>query len=78
MNQGVNQPSVTLKRETHHDATVLSMYMDKDAALNAIAKKLGARWSNTRKMWWLTYDRHVVNTVFTAFKDVAWVDYSAL
>lgn len=54
------------------------MYMPKDATLNATVRKLGSRWSNTKKMWWLVFDNTVVNTAFKALQPYAQVDYSAL
>lgn len=72
------ETKVILKREVHRNTDVLSMYMPANNKLNAIAKKLGSKYSSTKKMWWLPFQKQVVNTAFNAFKDVAWVDYSAI
>jgi integrase/recombinase XerD len=72
------QHQVVFKREQHRDQTVLSLYMPKDDVLNGIAKGLNAKYSVTKKMWHLPYSKASVNKEFEAFKDVAWVDYSAI
>ncbi len=46
--------------------------------LNAIVRDLKATYSSSKKMWWLPWNRATVNTVYTAFKGKAWVDYTAL
>ncbi|MBL4585495.1 MAG: phage integrase N-terminal SAM-like domain-containing protein, partial [Flavobacteriales bacterium] len=74
----MQQHSVILKRELHREQDVLSIYMCADHNLNAIAKKLGARYSATKKMWWLPWKKQTVNTTFKAFKAKTRVDYSAL
>lgn len=74
----MTRPTVTFKREQHRNRLVLSIYMPKDDALNATAKKLDAKYSVTKKMWWLPFSKEVVNKAFAAYKDVAWVDYSAI
>lgn len=52
--------------------------MQRDNNLNGIAKRIGAKYSATKKMWWLPYSKTSVNKAFDAFKEVAWVDYSAI
>lgn len=74
----MNQPVVTLKREMHRNADVLSMYMQRDDALNGIAKDLNARYSSSKRMWHIPYDGKSVNKVFEAYKGKAYVDYSSL
>lgn len=72
------QPSITLKRETHHNSDVLSIYMKKDDELNSIAKQLNARYSASRRMWHIPFDSKAVNRVFEAYKGRAFVDYSSI
>ena len=74
----VESKTVIFKRETHRDNLVLSCYMQRDNNLNGIAKRIGAKYSATKKMWWLPYSKTSVNKAFDAFKEVAWVDYSAI
>ncbi|MFT6210905.1 MAG: hypothetical protein ACJATE_001532, partial [Bacteroidia bacterium] len=40
--------TLILKKEQHKEQDVLSMYMPKNAELNAIVKKLGAHYSTTK------------------------------
>ncbi len=74
----MQQQTVILKKEQHREQNVLSLYMPKDTELNSIAKKLGARYSATKRMWWLPWGKFVTHTAYTALKEKAWVDYSAL
>jgi site-specific recombinase XerD len=74
----MDKPTVTFKREQHREQSVLSLYMPKDDALNATAKRLEAKYSVTKKMWWLPFSKKAVNKAFDAYKEMAWVDYSAL
>lgn len=74
----MDKPTVTFKREQHREQSVLSLYMPKDDALNATAKRLEAKYSTTKKMWWLPFSKKAVNKAFDAYKEMAWVDYSAL
>ena len=69
---------VIFLQEQHRNQLVLSMYVPINLALNATVKKLGAKWSASKKMWWLPWDKAVVNKAFKAFKGKAMVDYSAL
>lgn len=74
----MKQVTVKFKRELHRNVDVLSIYMPLHPKLNQTAKKLGARWSSSKKMWWLAWDKAIVNKAFKALRDDAWVDYSAL
>ena len=74
----MSNPSVTFKREEHRGVDVLSIYMPANGELNAIAKKLGGKYSATKRAWWLPWSKQVVNTAYKAYKGTAWVDYSAL
>lgn len=71
-------PTVIFRKELHRNTEVLSMYMPKDEALNVVAKQLKATYSNTKKMWWIPFEKQTVNTAYRAFNGKAWVDYSAL
>lgn len=74
----MSKPTVSFIKETHRNRSVLSMYMQPDHMLNQIAKQIGARYSVTKKMWHLPYSKASVNRAFEAYKEKAWVDYSAI
>lgn len=74
----VLQAKVILKREMHRNTDVLSIYTPNAEPFNSIVRKLGSTYSASKKMWWLPWGKETTNTVYRAFKDVAWVDYSAL
>lgn len=71
------QPKVILKPEQHRGQNIVSMKMPKDDGLISIAKRINGKWSATKRVWWVPNSGNVVNKVFEAFKDVAYVDYSA-
>ena len=72
------QRSVVLSAIVHDGERRIALQFPYDAELIAVAKQLGARWSNTRKHWHLANGRDVLKNVFAAYKGKAWVDYSAL
>lgn len=74
----MEHPTVTLKKEVHRNQLVLSIYTPNAEPFNTLVRQLKATYSASKKMWWLPYGKNVVNVVFKAFKEVAWVDYSAL
>ncbi|MCB9205570.1 MAG: site-specific integrase [Flavobacteriales bacterium] len=71
-------PQVVFRKEVHRQQLVLSIYSPNSEPFNGIVRKLNATYSASKKMWWLPYGKDMVNVAFKAFKDVAWVDYSAL
>lgn len=72
------KPTVIFKQEQHRNLLVLSMYTPNAEPFNGIVRKLKATYSVTKKAWWLPYSKESVNRAFDAFKEVAWVDYSAI
>ena len=69
---------VILKYESHRGQDVLALYMPFELVLNTIAKELGARYSASKRMWWLPQKEGLVNTVFNAYRGTAFLDYSAV
>lgn len=67
-----------MKKEEHRQQQVLSIYAPNKEPFNSIVRRLKAKYSSTKKMWWLPYEKQTVNTAYRAFKGSAWVDYSAL
>ena len=74
----MTQPTVVFKREEHRGMQVLSMYAPNQEPFNTLVRQLNATYSASKKMWWLPFEKQVVNTAYRAFKGSAWVDYSAL
>ena len=72
------QAKVILKRELHRNIDVLSIYSPNKEPFNSIVRKLGSTYSASKKMWWLPFEKQMVNTAYKAFKGKAWVDYSGL
>ena len=74
----MDRPTVTFRKEEHRNQQVLSMYSPKNDELIRTAKRLNAKYSATKRMWWLPYSKESVNQAFEAYKEKAWVDYSAI
>ena len=72
------QSSVKFLKELHRNTEVLSIYAPNQEPFNSVVRSLNARYSSTKKMWWLPWSKEMTNTAFKAFKDKATVDYSAL
>lgn len=69
---------VVFKHEEHRGLSVLSMYMPKNQGLNNAVRQLGAKWSASKRMWWLDFDEKTTNRAFKALQPLAYVDYNAL
>jgi site-specific recombinase XerD len=69
---------VVFKKEQHRNSDVLAIYAPNEKIINNIVQKLSATYSVTKKMWWLPWSKEVTNIAYRAFKEVTWVDYSAL
>jgi site-specific recombinase XerD len=68
------EKSVTVKAFTHRDQQVLGLYFGFDNQLADICRKLGARWSQSSKCWYLPNTPANYKGLFPAFKDVAWLN----
>jgi len=63
----------------HRQQDVVVASFEYDASLTSTIKQLpGARWSRTLKSWYFPKDRFDLHRFFEAFKEVAYIDYSAL
>ncbi|MCW5898634.1 MAG: tyrosine-type recombinase/integrase [Flavobacteriales bacterium] len=70
--------NVVLEAIVHEKERRIALRFPYDVELITVAKELGARWSNTRKVWHVPNGSDTLKTVFAAYKGRAWVDYSAL
>ncbi|MGB4291536.1 MAG: hypothetical protein WBJ37_01470 [Bacteroidales bacterium] len=41
-------------------------------------KKLKAKWSNTRRFWYIEERPNAVDDVLKAYRNIAWIDYTGL
>ena len=70
--------TIHISKGVHGNTPVYFMSFDYDEALIAACKTLGARWSQSKKQWYLDNNGFNLKTVFEQFKGIAWVDYSSL
>ncbi|HOK62104.1 MAG TPA: site-specific integrase [Tenuifilum sp.] len=71
--------NITIKVDTHRNEEVICFLCDKDIQLIEILKtKLNARWSVTKKYWYLPTSQFNLNKTFEAFKSIAWLDIKNL
>ena len=73
------QKTITLSKVVHHKQFVVLLGFDYDTELIAKMKQVsGARWSQTLKSWYIPEKMFDLHAFFEAFKELAYVDYSAL
>ena len=70
--------SIELIKAEHRGNLILQLKFDYDSALVERAKGLGCRWSQTKKCWYLPYQKDSYKKVIAHFKGTAWVDASGL
>jgi integrase/recombinase XerD len=69
------QKTIKLKFDHHHNEKVVCFLFEKDYQLIQIIKtKLYARWSNSKRYWYLPHDKFDINQTLQTFKNKAWVD----
>ena len=72
------QNKIIVKAFRHRGRGQLGLYFAYDKTLQGIARKTGARWSQSNKCWYLPNNPKNLQSLFAAFKGKAWVDASAL
>ncbi|NSW44637.1 MAG: site-specific integrase [Bacteroidales bacterium] len=71
--------NIILKVDSHRNEQVISFIFEKDIQLIEILKaELNARWSATKKYWYLSIMQFNLHKAFNAFKGVAWLDIKNL
>ncbi|HDP76332.1 MAG TPA: integrase [Bacteroidales bacterium] len=71
--------NITIKVDRHRDKEVACFICEKDLQLIEILKtKLNARWSATKKYWYLPISQFNLNKALEAFKSIAWLDIKNL
>lgn len=71
--------NIILKFDEHHNEQVVCFVSEKDHQLIEILKtKLKARWSATKKCWYLPVGRFHLEQTLKAFTGIAWVDIKNL
>ncbi|SCX99567.1 tyrosine-type recombinase/integrase [Flavobacterium caeni] len=70
-------PTVVLDRAVHRNQTILTIAFERSRALATVAQQaLGAKWSQTRKVWYLPYSQNNKAQVLAVMQRYAPVDAS--
>ncbi len=71
--------NITLIHDLHRGKDVILVKFKYDNELISRIKRIeGAKWSQTKKCWYFTKTDFDLHTVFDAFKEETYIDYSAL
>lgn len=71
--------TVILKPLQHREKECIGIYFEHSAVLNgAIRNHAGAKWSQTKKCWWVPLSKENYNKLFFALKGKAEIEQSAL
>ena len=71
--------SITLKHLHHRGDDQIGLYFEYNPELIAAVKKLdGARWSASKRCWYVPSERFFVSDFFNKFKSLAYIDYSGI
>jgi hypothetical protein len=75
----MKKPNIILANDHHRNQAVISMTFEKDQTLISRVKTLpGARWSQSKKYWYIPAEQFNLSNVFETLQPVAYVDYSAI
>ena len=75
----MKKPGIILANDHHRKQAVVSMVFEKDQTLISRVKSLpGARWSQSRKFWYIPADQFNLSQVFEVLQPVAFLDYSKI
>ena len=73
------KPNITLTIDSHRGKDVVLIKFDYNKELiNSVKRIKGARWSQTKKSWYIEKSDFDLHTAFDALKSLAHVDYSSL
>lgn len=71
--------TVTLKPLQHREKECIGIYFENEPKLNGkIQQKAGARWSQTKKVWYVPLSKENYNKLFLALRGLASIEQSAL
>lgn len=71
--------NVILLYDTHNGCTVIAVHFDYNQELVKLIKKMnGAKWSQSKKYWYINKESFRLNEVLEALKSISYLDYTAL
>ncbi len=75
----MKKPNIILANAHHRDQAIISLKFEKDQRLISRIKSLpGAKWSQSRKFWYIPTTQFDLQYVCETIRPLAYVDYSAL
>ena len=75
----MSNPKIILNNDIHRGQEIVTLRFDYNQDLIAAVKKLnGAKWSQSKKCWYLVSDQFNLSDVFNALHHKAFLDYSNL
>lgn len=79
MKTGRKNKIIKLTHVYHRGINAVALIFSYDCELIEIAKKkLKAKWSNTRRFWYIEERPNAVDDVLKAYRNIAWIDYTGL
>jgi integrase/recombinase XerD len=74
-----SKPKIALTHESHRGKSIIALRFTYNPELIRHVKKLkDARWSQSKKCWYINEDSFELNTVFEVLRKKSFVDYSSL
>lgn len=67
--------TIKLEAASHHNKPVVFFQFTYDKELITHCKAIGARWSLSKKQWYISQEEFDLKSVFERFKGIAWLDY---
>ncbi len=67
---------VVLKPGYHKGQAILELEFPYDRELIRLAKSMGAKWSQTKRCWYVEVAPGILDKILKTFRGVAWVDYN--
>jgi len=72
-------PDIILALDVHRQKAVVTLKFAYSKSMKEAVKKLdSARWSQSRKFWYISKEEFNLRKVFEALSPIAFIDYSAL
>ena len=73
------KPQIILLHSKHKEVPIVEIRFDYNFKIKEQVKKIsGAKWSNSKKCWYIGKHEFELGTVFNLVKDFAYLDYSGL
>jgi len=72
----VQNEQVIFRLLTHKNRSCIGLYFKNEDSLNALARQLGATWSNTHKCWYIINNPKNFNEAKNLFRTKVYVDFS--